>query len=73
MMRGALAVLVALVASCAVAPRTLPATHPATATAPAGRLAGAPAALRPGVVDYRDVPKLREVAPPAGHQHHHHP
>ena len=56
------------VAGCAVAPATLPATHPAAASAPPGRLAGAPATLRPGVVAYPDVPAI-QAAP---EQHHHH-
>lgn len=58
------------VAGCAVAPAALPGSHPASASAPPGRLAGAPAELRPGVVVYADVPALRTAPPPA---HHHHP
>ena len=57
-----------LCASCAISPRALPADHPANASAPTGRLAGAPAELRPGVVVYEGLPALR-AEPPA---HHHH-
>jgi len=57
-----------LVAACAThAP--LPADHPARSTAPTGRLAGAPASLRPGVASYPDLPAQREPPPPT---HHHH-
>jgi hypothetical protein len=67
--RAALAALVLV--GCAVKPAPLPATHPAQATAPTGRLAGAPPALRTGVVDYKDVPAMRSEPPP-DHSHHHH-
>ena len=59
--------LLLLVAACAVTPP--PAPRAASADAPAGRLAGAPASLRPGVVSYPDVP-VRAAEPP---HHHHHP
>jgi hypothetical protein len=62
------AVLVALVTSCAVTPPPLPASHPASASAPIGRLAGAPAELRPGVAGY-ELPVHRDE--PAQHHHHH--
>ena len=52
-------------AGCAVAAPALP---PAVTASP-GRLAGAPATLRPGVVVYPDVPVVR--AAPAEHHHHH--
>ena len=55
------------VASCAIAPAPLPASHPASTSAPVGRLAGAPATLRPGVVTY-DLPAPRRDEP----AHHHH-
>ena len=45
------AVLVALLVSCAPPAMTMTAEHPANPDAPAGRLAGPPAALRPGVAD----------------------
>jgi hypothetical protein len=61
--------VIAFVAGCAVAAPQLPADHPANPQAPPGRLAGAPASLRPGVVKYEDVPAVR-TAPPG---HHHHP
>lgn len=67
----ALVVLV-LLAGCAAKQRPVPATHPASADAPVGRLAGAPPALRPGVVQYKDVPAMREGPPPDTHHHHHH-
>jgi len=55
--------------ACAVRAAAPPATHPASPAAPAGRLAGAPASLRPGVVVYPDVPAARA---PAATPHHHH-
>jgi hypothetical protein len=61
-----------LLAGCATSARPLPASHPANPSAPTGRLAGAPPALRPGVVEYTDVPKARSEAP-VDHSHHHHP
>jgi hypothetical protein len=57
-------------AGCAVKPAPLSATDPAQPTAPTGRLAGAPPALRAGVVEYKDVPAVRN-APPPDHSHHH--
>jgi hypothetical protein len=59
-------------AGCAIGPRPLSASHPAAPTAAPGRLAGAPPALRPGVVEYKDVPAMH-TAPPPDHSHHHHP
>jgi hypothetical protein len=68
------AVLVAALASgCAVRAAPLPANHPARASAPVGRLAGAPASLRPGVVAYPGVPALRPDDQGGGHHHHHKP
>jgi len=61
-------VLVLLLASCAVTPP--PAPQAARSDAPAGRLAGAPAALRPGVVAYPDLPSAPAPVPV---HHHHHP
>jgi hypothetical protein len=59
-----------VLAGCAVSRTPLPANHAANPSAPVGRLAGAPPALRAGVVDYKDVPPLRtEQAAP---EHHHH-
>ena len=66
-MRALLALLLAT--GCAVDAPALDAQHPANPAAPTGRLAGAPATLRPGVVEYQDVPALRTGAPPV---HHHH-
>ena len=65
-------VLLALVSACAVPKRTVPASHPAHRDAPAGRLAGAPPSLRPGVVEYKDVPAMRQGEPANGSGHHHH-
>lgn len=65
------ALLVALTA-CAVPKRTVSASDPASADAPVGRLAGAPPSLRPGVVEYKDVPAVREGEPSGGGHHHHH-
>ena len=42
--------------------------HPASPRATPGRLAGAPASLRPGVIAYPDVPALRQGPPEV--QHH---
>jgi hypothetical protein len=55
---------------CAVARTPLPANHAANPAAPTGRLAGAPPALRSGVVEYKDVPAMRTEAPPEHHHHH---
>ena len=62
----------ALVTGCAVHAPALPAQHPASPTAAVGQLAPAPPALRPGVVDYKDVPALRQGEPTEGHHHHGH-
>lgn len=64
-------ILALALAGCAVPARPVPATHPASATAPTGRLAGAPPALRHGVVEYKDVPPMHREAP-VDHSHHHH-
>jgi hypothetical protein len=56
-----------LIAGCAVTPPPPPVA--ARADAPTGRLAGAPAALRPGVVAYPDLPAA-QTAPPVHHHHH---
>jgi hypothetical protein len=55
-------------AGCAIGPAALPATSPANPRAPIGQLAGAPAALRPGVVHY-DLPAVKTEP----EHHHHHP
>ncbi|MEJ7603039.1 MAG: hypothetical protein WKG01_34450 [Kofleriaceae bacterium] len=60
-------VLASLVTGCAPRAVTLTPTHPANPDAPAGRLAGPPPALRPGVA----APVAAPVAPPATHDHHH--
>lgn len=49
-----LSLVLGSVAACTPRALPLPAGHPARADAPVGRLAGPPAALRPGVTD--DVP-----------------
>lgn len=72
-MRPLVLVLATAMTGCAVHAPAIPASHAASATAPTGRLAGAPPALRPGVVEYTDVPAMREGAPADAHQHHHHP
>ncbi len=59
--------LLVLVSACAV--RAPQAPVAARADAPTGRLAGAPASLRPGVVSYPDVPV--HAAEPSPHHHHH--
>jgi hypothetical protein len=61
-------VLLFMLASCAVDATTPSAQHPASPLAPIGRLAGAPATLRPGVATYTDVPALRTEPAP---MHHH--
>ncbi|HEY5920099.1 MAG TPA: hypothetical protein VIV11_00455 [Kofleriaceae bacterium] len=68
-MRNVICVLAIAIAGCAVGARPLSATHPAQPSAAPGRLAGAPPALRAGVVDYKDVPKTRSDAP-VDHSHH---
>jgi hypothetical protein len=64
------ALLLLVLASCAVRAPQLPAQHPASASAESGRLAGAPPALRPGVVEYKGLP-APEPQQPADHHHHH--
>jgi len=59
-----------LLAGCAVPAPARPATHPASASAPTGRLAGPPPSLRPGAVEYKDVPALRNDTPAPEHHHH---
>jgi hypothetical protein len=61
---------VVVLGGCAVSPKPVPATHAASPQAPTGRLAGAPPALRAGVVEYKDVPKTRSEAPVDHSQHH---
>jgi hypothetical protein len=63
------AIVFASLTACAVSANPPAPSHPANAAAPIGRLAGAPAALRPGVVAYPDVPPLRTEPAP---EHHHH-
>ena len=60
--------LAGLVGACAARPVAPAASHPANPAAPTGRLAGAPASLRPGVVVYPDVPATR-TAPAHPHKH----
>lgn len=64
------AVLSLLLGGCAVGPGALAPSHPANAAAPAGRLAGAPPSLRPGVIAYPDVPVGKPATPTDHHQHH---
>ena len=62
------AALALALAGCAIhVPAPGPA-DPANPRATPGRLAGAPASLRPGVVTYPDVPALRR-GPPDMHHH----
>ena len=61
--------VLALATGCAVDAPAFDAHHPANPASPSGRLAGASPTLRPGVVEYQDVPALRTGAPPV---HHHH-
>lgn len=63
------AALLILVAACAARSPALAPSDPARGEAPAGRLAPAPASLRPGVVSYPDLPR-RDAAPPPPHHHH---
>jgi hypothetical protein len=63
------AAVVAAAGACAARAPAVPTTHPASPSAPSGRLAGAPASLRPGVVVYPDVPAMRA---PSAESHHHH-
>jgi hypothetical protein len=81
------AVLAALLIGCAPPATTMTAEHPANPDAARGRLAGPPAALRPGVADLPrpappargevkpvpDKPDKPQKPPPAhqGHQGHH--
>jgi hypothetical protein len=62
-------VIALVLAGCAVPRAPLAKASPANPAAPTGRLAGAPATLRSGVVQY-DLPPVREQAP-AEHHHHH--
>lgn len=71
-MRHVMWVIALGLAGCAVSRTPLPASHAANASAPTGRLAGAPPALRPGVVEYKDVPPLRNDQPAPEHHHHGH-
>jgi hypothetical protein len=71
--RAALSLLLLLGSSCAPAALPVARNHPASASAPTGRLAGPPAALRPGIAGEIQA----DPAPPAadaaagGHEHHH--
>jgi hypothetical protein len=58
-----------LLAGCAIDAPALAPANPASISAPTGRLAGAPATLRPGVVAYPGLPAITNTAPPI---HHHH-
>jgi hypothetical protein len=71
-MQDVMRVLALALCACATQPAPLPATHPANPGAPAGRLAGPPPSIRPGVVEYKDVPATREGTPPPEHHHHGH-
>ena len=62
-------VMLLVLSGCAVSRAPLSSTSPANPTAPTGRLAGAPATLRSGVVQY-DLAPVRQQAP-AEHHHHH--
>jgi hypothetical protein len=64
--------LLALITACAVPKRQVATPHPASTEAPTGRLAGAPPSLRPGVIDYKDVPATHQGEPANGSGHHHH-
>jgi hypothetical protein len=57
--------LVVLALSCTPSAVTVDANHPANPKAEPGRLAGPPAALRPGVVEIEKKP----AAPPPAHKH----
>jgi len=61
--------LLLLLTACAVQAPPLSAKHPASPQADGGRLAGAPASLRTGIVEYKDVPAVPQQ--PAVHHHHH--
>lgn len=54
----------ACAAGCAIDAPALDARSPVNPSAPIGRLAGAPAELRPGGVVYSDVPRGSAAAPP---------
>lgn len=60
---ASLSLVLTIAAACTPRARPLPANHPARTDAPTGRLAGPPAALRPGATD---------DAPPPGGGHHDH-
>lgn len=64
-------VAIAALALGACAPSSAPITpdHPANPDAPIGRLAGPPAALRPGVVSLTE-PTTPDAARATGHEHH---
>lgn len=72
-MRALVVLALAVATACAVRAPARPTTHAANPAAPTGRLAGAPPALRPGVVVYPDVPAMgEEPASGTGGHHHHH-
>jgi hypothetical protein len=67
----ALVIASVLATGCAMRAAALPAQHPGSPGAETGRLAGAPPSLRPGVVDYKEVPVLRKDDDAgSGHEHH---
>jgi hypothetical protein len=59
------------VGGCAASVPAVAPGHPANSAAPSGRLAPAPASLRPGVVTYPDVPQRGADPEPQPHHHHH--
>lgn len=72
-LRSAIAIALSISAgACASRAGAPPAAHPANAAAPIGRLAGAPASLRTGVVQYSDVPAAKPNADAHSHDHHKH-
>jgi hypothetical protein len=65
--------LLALLVGCTPAGITTSAEHPANPNAPVGRLAGPPAALRPGVADVLTPTPPTTTPPPAEHVGHEQP
>lgn len=70
------ALLLLALVGCTPKPMPLSPTHPANPEAPVGRLAGPPAALRPGVGSNAAPPPASESVPddkpaPQGHEGHH--
>lgn len=64
------ALLFALLVGCAPQGMTTSAQHPANPDAPTGRLAGPPAALRPGVADVSTPARETMPAPTTDHSSH---